>query len=850
MDSNKDLITWLNNQPAWVRVAVEIFVKKGKIDESNIPYFADICVQEAGGCECDKYKVTSTNLLSRNLGNSFALRSLSDIEGVNAIDTNKAMVFAPKGINVIYGGNGVGKSGYIRVFKMISGATYREEIKPNIYKAKKVKPKCKVTIEEDGITSILDCNLQKPGEYDVLKKIDIFDTKIAQGYVHEEKEASFEPWIFSLFSALGESAGKIKVELLNRKQSVILEEYDIPSAYEDLDYVKALKKIDYKTKIEDICPAFSEEDESILEELKSKSQTEKNSLAIKVKLNQIDNIKEVETYFERFQPFYTDENVERITKLSDEWIACGEAYKLSNELVGKNIDEIDEGCFESDSWLKLWKFARLYYDSTKKDNDIGFAEAGSRCPLCHQLINSTDEKRMKTIDEYVNGQAADSLEKAKDNYIQALVHCSYKSTTELDAKTKDLKEPIRSVIRDTNEIIIKNCKLINSVSNSPILIERVDVDSVIDRIAEVRNALYDEIKTLEKLNDEDEQKKYCERIADLELKKVINGNAKKIAINLEKIKKQHIYDVALKLTSTTKLTNKSKELAKELITDAYIERFNDELRKLSNSGLTAQIVQGKARVGKTPYRVQLCGSEGEYVSPKDILSEGESRAVALAAFFAEAAGRTETCPLIVDDPISSLDYEYESKVIARLVEAAEKRQVIVFTHRISLVVGISDQIKDKKLFNELSLKATKTRKGIPGEPDINASAPDKILHKLQSENLKKLRKMDELSEDYYKEKHYICQQFRNCVEKSVEVYLIGGVVNRFRKDVQTTRIKYLPSITHEDCDLIDFMMTKYSAYDHSMSTETPLIEFEISEIEDDMQKFERWIKQRKPMVNK
>jgi len=44
------------------------------------------------------------------------------------------------------------------------------------------------------------------------------------------------------------------------------------------------------------------------------------------------------------------------------------------------------------------------------------------------------------------------------------------------------------------------------------------------------------------------------------------------------------------------------------------------------------------------------------------------------------------------------------------------------------------------------------------------------------------------------------------------------------------------------------MMTKYSAYDHSMSSETPLVEFDISEIEEDMNQFSQWLKKRKALV--
>lgn len=43
-------------------------------------------------------------------------------------------------------------------------------------------------------------------------------------------------------------------------------------------------------------------------------------------------------------------------------------------------------------------------------------------------------------------------------------------------------------------------------------------------------------------------------------------------------------------------------------------------------------------------------------------------------------------------------------------------------------------------------------------------------------------------------------------------------------------------------------MTKYSAYDHSMLRETPLIEFDVSEIETDINNFFQWLTKRKALV--
>ncbi len=844
----EDIVTWFNAQAAWMREAAETYIKKGEIEENKIEELADICVQEAKGEDCSKYKVSDTNLLSIYSGDSFAIKQISDIKGVNAIETNKAMNFITDGMNVIYGANGSGKSGYIRILKMVAGATYREDIKPNIYNTKKSDPKCVITIVDDkNVSKGIDCNLRVPGEHEMLKKIDIFDSKTAQGYIDEEKEAAFEPWIFGMFSELGEVANKVKNELVARREQIQINTYDIPQSIVNVDRIKILENITYKSKTESFIENFTMDDEELLKELKSKSQIEKNELIIKLKNENVIRLQEIVDYFSKFETFYTLSNFKKIESLANEWKSKSDSYRLSQELLNKNIDEVDKKNIKNIAWKELWKYARLLYESS---NEIGlsYGDKGSICPLCHQVITEKESERMKTIDEYINGIAAFSEQKAMDNYKQAVFHFPIKSSEELIAKLGELEADFKDIIVEVNKVLIDNKERVDQLGNTPVKLEFIEINKVIEPINKKIIDLKNEVENLRKLNDIEDQKKIIEKIGDLESKRFIKSIEHKIKDNIQNMKKQHIYDEAIKKTSTNKLTSKSKELAKELITDTYIERFNEELKKLSANGLTANIVQGRGRVGRNPYKVQLCNAKGEFISSKDILSEGESRAVALAAFFAEASGRTETCPLIIDDPISSLDYEYESRVISRLVEASLKRQVIVFTHRISVVVGISENIKDKSKFRELSLRATKERKGIPGEPDVNAGKSDKAINKLINENIPKLKKMDELSDEYFKEKHYICQQFRNCVEKSVEEYLLGEVVMRFRKDIHTKCIKYLSTITREDCQIVDDMMTKYSAYDHSMSSETPLIEFEVSEIEDDMNSFLEWVKKRKALI--
>jgi len=847
----QDLLGWLNSQPAWMREATNIFIKQGGIEDNQINTLADICEQEVKGDDCSQYIVEQSNLLSLNVGEAFAIEKISEIEGVNAISSNKPIQFSNSGINVVYGSNGAGKSGYIRILKMVSGATYREDIKGNIYQSKRAKPKCKIDISKDKESEQLDCDLMKAGEHEVLRKIDIFDTKTAQGYIGDEKEAAFEPWIFEMFSVLGEVAVKIKEELTKRKANIILDKYEVPIEFTETENIKALDEITYKTKVSDVVREFTEQDQSMLEELKQKSQVEKNKLVIELKQKNINELTEVVNYFKLFEHFYSKTNLETIEILAVDWNEKKAACKLAEDLLEQNIDELDRKNKNDSQWLLLWKIARKFFDATKSESDENFVNVGGQCPLCHQYIQEKHTLRMRTIDDYVSGEVARAKDEAKEKYIEALVYPKVKRIEELCVRLGDYKEELEEEIRRVNEIFEKTSCDIDHIKEEPIKITFVDLSKEIKPIETIIEKLQSEQESLIKINTAEDQKLIQSTIRNLEEKKIISQNEKNITENISKLGDIHLMDEAIRKTATNKITAKSKELAKSLITDAYIKRFNDELKKLSPSGLIAQVIEGKGRKGKIPYKVQLCDADGNYVSPKDILSEGESRAVALAAFFAEASGREEKCPLIVDDPISSLDYEYEKRVIARLVESAQYRQVIVFTHRISVVVGINEEVNHYQniRFTELSLKATKDRKGIPGEPDVNAGKADKLLNRLINDSLSKLKKMDELDEDFNRERHYLCQQFRNCVEKSIEDFLIGEVVVRFRKDIQTRRIKYLSSITKSDCDIVDDMMTKYSAYDHSMSTETPLIEFSMQEIETDMQKFSEWIKDRKKILS-
>ena len=74
----------------------------------------------------------------------------------------------------------------------------------------------------------------------------------------------------------------------------------------------------------------------------------------------------------------------------------------------------------------------------------------------------------------------------------------------------------------------------------------------------------------------------------------------------------------------------------------------------------------------------------------EVLSEGEQKVIALADFLAELSMRPSSAPIILDDPITSLDARRTDEVAERIVNLSAHHQVIVFTHHLYFATKLLD----------------------------------------------------------------------------------------------------------------------------------------------------------------
>ena len=228
----------------------------------------------------------------------------------------------------------------------------------------------------------------------------------------------------------------------------------------------------------------------------------------------------------------------------------------------------------------------------------------------------------------------------------------------------------------------------------------------------------------------------------------------------------------------------------------------------------------------------------------DILSEGEIRIVALSVFLADVIGGKHSAPFIFDDPISSLDQDFEEAVARRLVKLSKERQVIVFTHRLSFLGFLEESAKKNNIEPDIScVKEEHWGTGEPGYIPLSAQKPDTALNILIEKIPHRILLETQGKDAYERDAKSLVSDFRTIIEKVIESVLLVDIIKRHRRQIHSQNIKDLKKIKNSDCKFIDNLMTEYSSFLHSQSEETPVNLPDPDKLEKDFKSLQKWIKE-------
>lgn len=854
-DISSMINSWLEQAPVWQQEAVERLFAKGDLSDNDIDTIIDL-LKHPPAQDSVKPRHFVERQISDQSPENLRLVSIGQIQGIESLSPAQPLKFGDGNLSVIYGPNGSGKSGYTRILRRVCDHPRAEQLRQNIFEATPEQRQCTVAYRLDSIEHE-EIWQADAAPIEQLRAVDIFDSETGRFYLSDEVGVTYTPPGLALFAQLSNVCEQVKERLTQEKSALtsalpeILAEFaNTPSAssYQSLgtlsgDDIRGLK-------------SWTKDDESYLNKLTEQLNTEDPAQAARHHRNIKSQIDELISRIRAASESLGRKQIQDILEFKRDALAKRRIANEAAQVQSANLDGVG-----SETWRALWQAARDYSVRVAyRDRDFPVIDDGARCVLCQERLVPDAIKRLQDFDLLIKGELESAASDAEAAYMRALnelPECldlpaisAVCTSANWDSTFEDWLTEFWVNARQICERLKAGQSLQNDISVAlPMLhLNKLQTDS---------NSHEASARAFESQISEFDRDSAEALKLNLRAKQWIAEQELAIDAEIERIKGVAQYDEWIKSANSRPVSVKAGELAKISITDAYVARFNAELNKLRAGHIRVVLAKTRTRQGVAMHQLKFDEAETPGVSPLDVLSEGERRIISLAAFLADVGDKPYAAPFVFDDPISSLDQDYESAVAVRLAQLASARQVLIFTHRLSLLGAIEDAAKkmeDGWKSNHLSTFFIAAYGGTAGHPTEGGVAHENTK-KANNILLEKLRKAVEAGERdgpdaYERDAKIVCVEFRELIERTVEDDLLQKIIKRHRRSVQTdNRLDALAIIKPEDCRLIDELMSRYSFFAHSQSLEAPVLIPGEDAIRKDLNQLKSWrdsFKKRRP----
>ncbi|MEM6483408.1 MAG: hypothetical protein AAF662_00270 [Pseudomonadota bacterium] len=408
---------WFSERPQWLQIAATRLLQQPEFTEEDVSELANLCQQEVNG----KPPITTCSFpptaFSQGAAGSLRLSSISEVEGVNALAPKKPLEFGKGNLTVVYGNNGSGKSGYVRLLKHVCGARVTGTLHPNVYKHGSTAQKARISFEKDGVPRTHTWSGQ--GICGDLNGVDIFDASFGKVFVSSEDEVSYEPPVLSFFSSLIAACEQVASALdteANRHQS---KKPNMPAESKVTPEGIWYETISAKTSTQDVdkhC-AFGTADEAQMQTLQQRIAEQapaEKAKRLRTRKQHIDTlVQDAQKYLEQL----SEENFRRIIAARKKSMLKKAAADTAAEKVfaGSELEGIG-----SDVWKDLWEAARNFsVSAVYKGAEYPNVSDGSRCVLCHQPLSEDAKERLTSFEDFVQGEMQKAAEDAAKEYEDA-----------------------------------------------------------------------------------------------------------------------------------------------------------------------------------------------------------------------------------------------------------------------------------------------------------------------------------------------------------------------------------------------------------------------------------------------
>jgi energy-coupling factor transporter ATP-binding protein EcfA2 len=847
------IVSWLQLQPNWVQETAARLLSSGPISTTSLHEITELLKTSAGQAKTKQHTFSAITGAA-STPDEIRITSLGPVKGIDCLAPRTPLSFGKGNLTVVYGNNGSGKSGYTRILKRVCGKARAAELKSNVFSVTPLERSCIVGYSINGGQTLEDW-LADGKAISSLASADIFDADASRSYLTVENSAAYSPPALSFFERLVAVTRDAKSLLQQQQDKLASKLPALPPEFANTKVGKDFLSLHFSKTAAQLAHVlvWSELDTTALTQLNRRLAEADPAAQARAKRTQkaqvlgaLSALKSAANLvaFARCAEFHEW----RLDAIRKRKAATEGALAIAGTATLSGVGSV--------TWMAMWKAAEQYsireaYPAEK----FPFAGEDANCPLCQQSLGVDAKLRLTAFNSYVQGvleKAATAGEERVTVFIAALpaVPPSKEMETAFAAAGISDTDGSANIVRAWDRVRT-SCEELRDATREEQSkgFELADLTFCIALEAYAAR-LEDEAVIFDADSVSFDRAAATKNVLELQGKKGTVQQGTAITDELKRLATFENFDKWKKATTSvgTATSKKAGEISEAVLTEAYISRFNDELKALGASGIKVELTKTRIQSGVPLHLVKLRSLIEGSVGPAQILSEGEFRIVALAAFLADVTGKQSKAPFIFDDPISSLDHDYEWKVALRLADLAKDRQVLVFTHRLSLYGALDDAAKKagekwrEAHLSQICIESFGGTSGHPVAPEAWNTAT-KAANNILIQRLDGAKKYADAGDipAYRIHAQAICTDFRKLLERTVEDDLLHAIVKRHRRSVTTdNKVGKLHRIEKEDGEYFDTMMTKYSCYEHSQSTETPVFLPAEHELRGDLTGLKAW----------
>ena len=185
-----ELEEWFKGRPVWLQDTARRLLQNGELNPTDLAQLTILCKKEAGiDVELDSHLhaigIPEGILMHDAEPLSLRLVAIKELQGINALAPRKPLEFGDGNLTIIYGSNGSGKSGYVRILKHVCGARHIGEILFNVYTEAPTSQGCKIVYTVNGKRKEHTW-LINDGIMPDLSTVEVYDSDCGEVYINEE----------------------------------------------------------------------------------------------------------------------------------------------------------------------------------------------------------------------------------------------------------------------------------------------------------------------------------------------------------------------------------------------------------------------------------------------------------------------------------------------------------------------------------------------------------------------------------------------------------------------------------------------------------------------------------------